>query len=86
MHSLPDMENGGIGLSESMTGTVRWFKKEKGYGRITGDDDYYYFVPFSSIEGEGFKALEAGQRVIFEWQGGRADHGRKAADNVRLLA
>ena len=57
MHSLPDMENGGIRLGESMTGTVRWFKKEKGYGRITGDDDYYYFVPFSSIEGEGFKSV-----------------------------
>ena len=66
-----------------MTGTVRWFKNEKGYGRITGDDDYFYFVSFSSIQVEGYKTLEPGQRVTFEWQGGRADHGRKAAENVR---
>jgi CspA family cold shock protein len=83
MQLPPDVENRGIGQGESMTGTVRWFKDEKGYGRITGDDDYYYFVHFSAIVGEGYRTLKAGQRVVFEWHGRLADHGRKAAENVR---
>jgi CspA family cold shock protein len=85
MGSPVDLVNGGIGLGESMTGTVRWFKNEKGYGRITGDDDYFYWVHFSAIEVEGYKTLAPGQRVTFEWRGGRADHGRKAAENVRPI-
>jgi CspA family cold shock protein len=80
-----DLVNGGIDLDEPMTGTVRWFKNEKGYGRITGDDDYYYFVHFSAIRVEGYQTLEPGQRVSFEWHGRRADHGRKAAENVRPI-
>jgi cold shock CspA family protein len=32
-----------------LTGTVRWWKDEKGYGRITGDDGYIYFCHVSSI-------------------------------------
>jgi CspA family cold shock protein len=83
MESPPDLETGGIAPGESMTGTVRWFKNEKGYGRITGDDDYFYFVHFSSIQVEGYRTLEPGQRVTFEWHGGRADHNRKVAENVR---
>lgn len=83
MESPRDLETGGIALGESMTGTVRWFENEKGYGRITGDDDYFYFVHFSAIQVEGYKTLEPGQRVTFEWEGSRADHGRKDAENVR---
>src|SRR4051812_30121823 len=55
MEALPDLEHGGMALGQTMTGTVRWFKNEKGYGRITGDDDYFYFVHFSSIETDGYK-------------------------------
>jgi cold shock CspA family protein len=44
-------------------GTVRWFKEEKGYGRITADDGEVLFVHFSSIQVEGYRALEPGQRV-----------------------
>jgi cold shock protein len=85
MSPVPDLEHGGAALGQEVTGTVRWFKNEKGYGRITGDDDYFYFVHFSSIEVDGYKTLEAGQRVIFEWLGQRADHMRKAAEHVRPL-
>jgi len=48
-------------------GNVKWFSDSKGYGFITpegGGDDL--FVHFSSIEGEGFKSLQEGQRVQFE--------------------
>ena len=50
-----------------MTGTVKWFNAEKGYGFITPDDGTDdVFVPFSAIVADGFKTLEEGQKVTFE--------------------
>jgi cold shock protein len=71
-------------LGVRRTGTVRWFKDEKGYGRITADDGEVLFVHFSGIIGGGFRSLEQGQRVSFVWDGSEADHGRHAAVDVRL--
>lgn len=56
-----------------VTGSVRWFSAEKGYGflaRDDGEDDV--FVRYSAIESDGFRALSAGQRVSF----GVGDDGR----------
>jgi CspA family cold shock protein len=64
-------------------GTVRWFKDEKGYGRITADDGEVLFVHFSGIIGDGFRSLNEGDRVSFVWRGGIADHERHVAENVR---
>jgi cold shock protein len=66
------------------SGTVRWWKDEKGYGWITADDGEILFVHFSGVVGEGFRALEEGQRVSFVWDGLEADHGRHAAVDVRV--
>jgi cold shock protein len=65
-------------------GTVRWFKDDKGYGRITADDGEVLFVHYSGIVGEGFRSLAEGQRVSFVWNGGEADHGRHVAEDVRI--
>ena len=67
------------------TGTVRWFKDEKGYGRITADDGEVLWVHFSEIElpGNGYRSLIEGQRVSFVWNGGIQDHGRHRAEQVR---
>ncbi len=73
-------------LGARRTGTVRWFKEEKGYGRITADDGEVLFVHFMSIEVDGYRSLEEGQRVSFVWRGGIQDHGRHRADDVRLEA
>ena len=63
-----------------MTGTVKWFNSEKGYGFITveGGDDV--FVHFSAIQGEGFKT--EGQAVEFDVVSG--DRGDQAANVVKL--
>jgi cold shock CspA family protein len=70
-------------LGVRRTGTVRWFDDEKGYGRITADDGEVLFVHFTGIVGEGFRSLEAGQRVSFVWGGGIQDHGRHRAESVQ---
>ena len=68
-----------------LTGTVRWWKDEKGYGRITGDDGYIYFCPYSALQMDGYKSLLEGQRVEFTAVEAMADHGRAGAANVRVI-
>jgi cold shock protein len=55
-----------------VTGTVKFFNSEKGYGFIApdgGGDDV--FVHFSNIAGSGYRNLEEGQKVQFEVGPGR---------------
>jgi CspA family cold shock protein len=47
-------------------GTVKWFKDDKGYGFITGEDGVDAFVHFSAIQMEGFKSLQEGQKVTYD--------------------
>jgi cold shock protein len=48
-----------------ITGTVKWFNDEKGYGFIaTADGDV--FVHHSAIQSDGFKSLKEGQEVQLE--------------------
>jgi CspA family cold shock protein len=49
-----------------MTGTVKWFNAEKGFGFISREDGDDVFVHFSAIQGDGFKSLEEGQNVTFD--------------------
>ncbi|MFH1740749.1 MAG: cold-shock protein [bacterium] len=54
------------------TGTVKWFSEDKGYGFIVPDDGGKdLFVHYSNIEGDGFRALQEGQKVDFEPAEGR---------------
>ena len=58
-----------------MTGTVKWFNAEKGYGFISNDeggDDV--FVHFSAIQGTGYRSLNEGQKV--SGLGRQTWHGR----------
>lgn len=48
-----------------MTGTVKWFNAEKGFGFITTEEGNDVFAHFSQINKEGFKTLEEGQKVSF---------------------
>ncbi|MDQ0215588.1 CspA family cold shock protein [Oikeobacillus pervagus] len=49
-----------------VTGTVKWFNAEKGFGFIEREGGDDVFVHFSAIQSEGFKSLDEGQAVTFE--------------------
>ena len=65
-----------------MTGTVKWFNAEKGFGFISREDGDDVFVHFSAIQGDGFKTLDEGQRVTFDLtkgpRGPQAENVQKA--------
>ncbi|MDY0395330.1 cold-shock protein CspD [Virgibacillus halophilus] len=64
-----------------MTGKVKWFNAEKGFGFIEREDGDDVFVHFSAIQSEGFKTLEEGQDVEFEIVEG--NRGPQAANVVK---
>ncbi len=54
-------------MSTPVTGTVKWFNSEKGYGFLSVDGtDRDVFVHHTAIDMEGFRVLEQDQRVEFE--------------------
>ncbi|MDR3191057.1 MAG: cold-shock protein [Lactobacillaceae bacterium] len=63
-------------------GTVKWFNADKGFGFISRESGDDVFVHFSSIQDEGFKSLEEGQKVSFEVEQG--DRGLQAANVTKL--
>ena len=53
-------------MSEKITGTVKWFNDQKGYGFIERDNGGKdVFVHHSAISASGFRSLTEGQRVSF---------------------
>lgn len=73
-------------------GVVKWFNLRKGLGFINEFDkstnsvkEIDYFVHYSSISGEGFKKLNAGELVEFKCveteKGGQAQEVKKSSNN-----
>lgn len=52
-------------MSNTVTGTVKWFNEAKGFGFIEQQGGPDVFAHFSAISGSGFKTLTEGQRVSF---------------------
>jgi CspA family cold shock protein len=70
-------------MSSKMTGTVKFFNAEKGFGFITpADGTKDVFVHFSAIQSTSFKTLTEGQRVEFTVEQGQK--GPAAANVVGL--
>jgi len=69
MYSLRKTENYlnlvGYIMSNTATGTVKWFNETKGFGFIQADSGQDVFAHFSEIQSKGFKVLQEGQRVSF---------------------
>ena len=52
-------------MSERITGTVKWFSADKGYGFIQREGGDDVFVHYTAVQGFGFRSLEEGQQVEF---------------------
>lgn len=52
-------------MSNTTTGTVKWFNPDKGFGFIEQKSGPDVFAHFSAITSDGFKTLEEGQQVEF---------------------
>ena len=52
-------------MSDRITGTVKWFNGDKGFGFIEREGGADVFVHFSAIQGDGFRNLQEGQKVEF---------------------
>ncbi len=69
-----------------MTGTVKWFNAEKGYGFISNDeggDDV--FVHFSAIQGTGYRSLSEGQKVTYEVEQDPKNSSKLRAVDVAVI-
>jgi len=52
-------------MSNTVTGTVKWFNESKGFGFITQPSGPDVFAHFTAIVASGFKTLVEGQEVTF---------------------
>ncbi len=52
-------------MSDKITGTVKWFNENKGFGFIEREGGPDVFAHFSAIQSAGYKTLAEGQRVEF---------------------
>jgi CspA family cold shock protein len=65
-----------------ITGTVKFFNADKGYGFIQPDDNSGdAFVHITAVEAAGMSSLDREQRVQYELQSGR--DGRNSAVNLQ---
>ena len=56
-----------VTMSEDrVSGTVKWFNDDKGFGFIEREDGKDVFVHHSAIVSEGFRTLKEGQKVTME--------------------
>jgi CspA family cold shock protein len=68
---------------ERLTGRVKWFNSQKGFGFIVPDNGSKdLFVHYSAIKSDGYKSLKEGQKVEFEVE--QSDKGEKAI-NVTII-
>ncbi|MEK5333321.1 MULTISPECIES: cold-shock protein [unclassified Lysinibacillus] len=76
-------------------GIVKWYKEEKGYGRImlNGEDKNHVFVHFSSVLPnnekfpDGYRFLKQGQKVSFDLiEQPHSTDQKQVAENVEILS
>jgi cold shock protein len=69
----------------SITGTVKWFNGQKGFGFIQPDDGSKdVFVHISAVERAGMNNLNEGQKISYEVVADRRT-GKSSANNLRTV-
>ncbi len=71
-------------MSDRVTGTVKWFNAEKGFGFLSQVDGPDVFVHHTAIRADGYRTLEEGQQVEFSIVAG--PKGPAAEDVVAVRA
>ena len=69
---------------DRITGVVKWFSSDKGYGFIQPPEGADVFVHYSAIAGDGYRNLKEGERVEFSITDG--PKGPQASEVIRLGA
>ena len=69
-------------MSNTTTGTVKWFNESKGFGFIVQESGPDVFAHFSAIVGTGFKTLQEGQKVRFTVTDGQKG---PQAENIEVI-
>jgi CspA family cold shock protein len=70
-------------MADRVTGTVKWFNAQKGYGFIQREGGPDVFVHFSAIQQTGgYRELAEGERVEFEITSG--PKGQQASNVIRV--
>ena len=63
-------------------GTVKWFNESKGFGFLSREGGPDVFVHHTEIKAEGFRTLNGGDRVKFEFVD--SPNGPRAANVTRV--
>ncbi len=69
-------------MTARISGTVKWFNSQKGYGFIQREGGPDVFVHYSAIQSSGYRELAEGDRVEFEITAG--PKGPQATNVLRL--
>ncbi len=74
-------------MSNTLTGRVKWFDSQKGFGFISAKvngESKEFFVHFSSIRMDGYKTLLGGETVEFDSEPGKDGKGPCAVNVIRV--
>ncbi|MGQ9849221.1 MAG: cold-shock protein [Aggregatilineaceae bacterium] len=71
-------------MSQRLTGVVKWFNAQKGYGFIAREGGPDVFVHYTAIVGSGYRNLNEGDQVEFSITDG--PKGPQASEVKRLGA
>ena len=69
-------------MASRVTGTVKWFNSQKGFGFIERENGPDVFVHYSGITGSGYRELNEGDRVEFAVTQG--PKGPQASEVIRV--
>ncbi len=67
-----------------MKGKIKWYKKEKGYGFLTGDDGKDYFVHSTSLP-EDQRDVRESDEISVEFEIKKGKDGRFQASEIKFV-